>query len=148
MNENEFKKDIAVEKSTQELPFIFTSLDNSIDDSLTKIEAYKSETISNNVDQMNLIFLELIDSLIVFIELVKNLNSSCTLGDDLESEHYLKLLARADDDFLAALKNILQAKENNDFVHLNDLLEYELSVSLLNWKNSFVPTVKKLAGVL
>jgi len=45
---------------------------------------------------------------------------------------------------LSIMKALLPAKEKNDIIMLNDLLEYELIDNLTQWKIKAIPELKKL----
>ena len=42
------------------------------------------------------------------------------------------------------MKGIESAKNNNDYIMLNDLLEYELADNLTQWKLKILPRLKKI----
>lgn len=98
---------------------------------------------ANKMDEANSKFLEAIEVLDLYIQLVSRIFEVIRLnnhGQLLQDQSIQKLEIH----LLSVLKAVYQAKESNDIVMLCDLLEYELVDNLTQWKIKILPEVKKL----
>ncbi len=100
---------------------------------------------ANNLDEANNKFIEVIELLDLYIQLVSRIFEVIRLnnhGQMLQDQSIQKLEIH----LLSILKAVYQAKESNDVVMLCDLLEYELVDNLTQWKITILPELKKSKG--
>ncbi len=98
---------------------------------------------AGEVDKANSAFIEVIDLMDLYIQLVSNVYQVIRKdfnGKSFKDESIQKLEIH----LLSVLKALLQAKEKEDIIMLCDLLEYELVDNLTQWKIKVLPELKKL----
>ncbi len=97
---------------------------------------------SNQTEDANIVFTDLIDLIDLFIQLiskvhktVKSYNQDFFKNNDTIRDLEIHLLS--------ILKALIPAKEKNDIIMLCDLLEYELADNLAQWKIKAIPLLLK-----
>lgn len=143
MSTAELKKTKILTEADQCSEFI-EQLDVEIENSLILIDLYREDFLKNKIDEMNTVFVELVNSLQHFMLNLFHLKNSGTLSNENKVNDFFSILACSDEELLAVLKEILRAKENKDLVHLNDMLEFGLRENLYRWRDIFIPAIKGL----
>ncbi|MFZ4712998.1 MAG: hypothetical protein ACOYL6_04785 [Bacteriovoracaceae bacterium] len=128
------------------LELVFHLLDKSslyldqLIDKTSKVSAFYAQGL---IDQADLIFLDLMDTMDIFIELMTNIHRTVRIElsakmSSGKSFHDLEI------HLLSVLKAVLKAKEKQDIIMLYDLIEYELLDNLKQWKIIAIPELRNL----
>lgn len=131
-------------KSSVELAF--EALDSCLaflDLGLEKIKELSSLYQQNKIDRANSLFAEVIEIMDTFVQLMSKINITLKRNSGkgfVKSDTVQKLEIH----LLGVLKALIPAKEKEDIIMLCDLLEYELTDNITQWKLSAIPELKKL----
>ena len=92
----------------------------------------------NKADDYNQLFLDLLDQLNLFFDLMVGISKV------LKQEHPKDMRENVsyqsiEKELVSILKKVMIAKEKNDLVLVNDLIEYELTENLRQWKVVAIP---------
>jgi len=124
----------------------FEALDSCglyIDNIIGKINTMISLYADNKQDEANIIFADAIDTIDLYVQLISRVHKTMRTHYKekfVKSETFQKLEIH----LLSVLKALIPAKEKNDMIMLNDLLEYELIDNLTQWKIQAIPELKKM----
>jgi hypothetical protein len=127
----------------------FEALDSCslyIDNITGKISALTELYSDNKQDMANEAFADVIDTIDLFVQLVSRIHKTLRLHYQdkfTKSETFQNLEIH----LLSILKALIPAKQKNDLIMLNDLLEYELIDNLTQWKIQAIPELKKLKDI-
>ncbi len=106
-----------------------------------KIQSLIELYAKNDTENANILFNEVLETLDLFIQLVAKIYKTLKL-------YYPKTIIKSrtiqdlEIHLLSVLKALLPAKEKNDIIMLQDLLEYELMDNLTQWKIKALPELK------
>jgi len=133
-------------KLLSRMELAFDALDSCpsyIDELNLKIQKVVPLFKDNKLKQANILFGETIELLDLFIQLIASIHQTIksVSGTDIRT---FKTFQELEIHLLSVLKAILPAKEKNDIIMLCDLLEYELTDNLTQWKIKAIPELKKL----
>lgn len=145
-NVNEFNSIEFFTRSSLELSF--EALDNAgqyidfISDSIRiLIDLYRN----GDSQQAEQIFLNTIERIDLFVQLISKVCS--ILKKNYKTNFNEQIITDLEIHLLSIVKGLLPAKEKNDQVMLNDLLEYELLDNLTQWKIQAIPELRKLQNL-
>jgi hypothetical protein len=130
--------------SSYELAFdALTDCTSYIETIITKIELLTEYQNENKTNEANVLFGEVIEIMDLFVQLMSKIYKT------IRKRHTEQLQATTtfqnlEIHLLSIMKALLPAKEKNDIIMLNDLLEYELTDNLTQWKIKAIPELKKL----
>ena len=130
--------------SSYELAFdALSDCTSYIETIITKIELLTEYQNENKMNEANVLFGEVIEIMDLFVQLMSRIYKT------IRKRHTEQLQATAtfqnlEIHLLSIMKALLPAKEKNDIIMLNDLLEYELTDNLTQWKIKAIPELKKL----
>jgi hypothetical protein len=133
------KKDTALNLAFESIDSCFQCIDYIISRIQNLIESYNF----GNLGLANNIFMEIIDLMGLFIQLISKIYHIIRVdlhGQSLKDESIQKLETH----LLYLTKALLSAKEKEDIIMICDLLEYELVDNLTQWKIKVLPELKKL----
>lgn len=128
------------------LELAFESIDSCfgyVDYITTRIQKLIAHYNTAEFDQANDAFIEVIDLMDLYIQLVSKVYRVIRVdlkGESFKDENIQKLEIH----LLSVIKALLLAKEKEDVIMLCDLLEYELIDNLTQWKIKVLPELKKL----
>lgn len=128
------------------LELAFESIDSCfgyVDYITTRIQKLIAHYNAAEFDQANDAFIEVIDLMDLYIQLVSKVYRVIRVdlkGESFKDENIQKLEIH----LLSVIKALLLAKEKEDVIMLCDLLEYELIDNLTQWKIKVLPELKKL----
>ena len=128
------------------LDLAFESIDSCfgyVDYITAQIQKLTAEFNAGELDQANSTFVEVIELMDLYIQLISRVYRVLRVemdGLSFKDEGVQKLEIH----LLSVMKALLQAKEKNDTIMLCDLLEYELADNLTQWKIKVLPELKKL----
>ncbi|MCK5882248.1 MAG: hypothetical protein KAG61_01060 [Bacteriovoracaceae bacterium] len=109
----------------------------------SKIEMVAELYSTNNTTAANNLFLEVIEITEIFIQLFSKV--SITLKNSFADRYKKSNLAHTlEIGLIGILNQIYRAKESADYIALCDLLEYELTDNLTQWKETIIPEIEKL----
>ncbi len=131
-------------KSAVELAFeAIDSCKEYIDVIIAKIYRMADCYKANDHIAANRLFAELVDIIDLFLQLQSQIN---VVLKQRFPKQYKKSEAtqQLEIHLVAVLKSLIPAKESNDIIMLCDLLEYELTDNLLQWKSKVLPNLAKL----
>jgi hypothetical protein len=137
---------LSSQKAMTSLELAFESIDSCfgyVDFITSKIQKLIFAYNSGESEQANMIFMEVIDLMDLYIQLISKVYSVLRIelqGQPFKDEGIQKLEIH----LLSIIKALLQAKEKEDVIMLCDLLEYELVDNLTQWKIKVLPELKKL----
>ncbi len=94
-------------------------------------------SISGNHQQI----IKIVDAIELFIQGINNINKVINSFVQ-DNDKYKQDLYNIKMHLLSIMKGIESAKNNNDYIMLNDLLEYELTDNLTQWKLKILPQLK------
>jgi len=122
------------------------SCNEYIDYSIIKIKEMTKIIQTGSKEEASAAFVEFVDLVDLFIQLIdriyfvfkKNNKTNVEVSDNFQ-----KLQIH----LLSVMKALLQAREKGDTVMLCDLLEYELTDNLLQWKIKAIPSLKQAANI-
>ena len=121
-----------------DLDVAFESVDSChtfLDLIVKKIHAVLSDYSSNAMDSANRQFLELVENIDVFVQLITSINE--TLDFHFKEKYSQdKTTIQLETSLLDIIRSILEAKEKNDIVMICDVLEHQLIVNLSDWQKS------------
>ena len=131
-------------QTTLELAFdALDSCSTYIDAVTTKINELVDLYNSNQYEEANLKFGDVIEVMDLFVQLMAKIHK--TLKANLPSDYVKnKTIQNLEIHLLSILKGLVPAKEKNDIIMLCDLLEYELVDNLTQWKIKAIPDLKSL----
>ena len=115
-----------------------------IDSSIDKIHQIVQLYRENEVQKANLAFPEIIDMIDFFVKLITKIYKTIIGGQENPEKSDLELIQNLEIHLLTVLKSLLPAKEKGDITMLCDLLEYELSDNLQQWKAEIIPTLENM----
>jgi len=126
-------------KTNYEIAFEALNDCNGYIDTITaKIQEVVEFYNSNDHDQANMNFSELIDLVDLFIQLISKVHRTVkTFNPDFFKDN--DTIRNLEIHLLSILKALIPAKEKNDIIMLSDLLEYELADNLAQWKIKAIP---------
>lgn len=128
------------------LDLAFESIDSCfgyVDYITAQIQKLTAEFNAGNLDQANNTFVEVIELMDLYIQLISRVYR--VLRTDLNGLSFKdEGVQKLEIHLLSVMKALLQAKEKNDTIMLCDLLEYELADNLTQWKIKVLPELKKL----
>ncbi|OUR93027.1 hypothetical protein A9Q84_21220 [Halobacteriovorax marinus] len=130
--------------SSYELAFeALNDCSSYIDTIVEKINLLTEYQNENKQHEANLMFGEVIEIMDLFVQLMSRIYKT------VRKRHTHQLQAtetfqQLEIHLLSIMKTLLPAKEKNDIIMLNDLLEYELIDNLTQWKIKAIPELKKL----
>ena len=96
-----------------------------------------------NINNGSLHLVKIVDTIELFILGINNINQFIKQNMS-ENDKYNQDLYNVKIHLLSIMKGIEGAKNNNDYFMLNDLLEYELTDNLTQWKLKILPRLKKI----
>ncbi len=133
-------------KSMPRLDLAFTTLescDQYIDQLNLRIKDLVSLYRANKIDEANALFVEVTTILDLFVQLMARIQT--IFSDDL-SDGYKKSesIINLEVGLLEILKQLVPARQKNDLIMLCDLLEYELTDNLVQWKTQVIPSLQSL----
>lgn len=132
--ENYKKVDFILKKRSQ---FAFDALKECqvhINSITEKIDQSSPLLQNNNTLEFNKLFIEIIDSIDLFVKILAEVRNIFSL-DKQDHKKIEEKIGTLFNDLVTALGQILDAKENDDMVLLNDTLKYELIPVLNKWKS-------------
>ncbi len=131
-------------QTTLELAFdALDSCSTYIDAVNTKIHELVELYNSNQYEEANLKFGDVIEVMDLFVQLMAKIHK--TLKANLPADYVKnKTIQNLEIHLLSILKGLVPAKEKNDIIMLCDLLEYELVDNLTQWKIKAIPDLKSL----
>ena len=130
--------------SSYELAFeALNDCSSYIETIISKIEFLTELQNENKMNEANIVFGEVIEIMDLFVQLMSRIYKT------VRKRHTEQLQATTtfqnlEIHLLSIMKALLPAKEKNDIIMLNDLLEYELTDNLTQWKIKAIPELKKL----
>jgi hypothetical protein len=130
--------------SSYELAFdALNDCSSYIETIISKIEFLTELQNENKMNEANVVFGEVIEIMDLFVQLMSRIYKT------IRKRHTEQLQATTtfqnlEIHLLSIMKALLPAKEKNDIIMLNDLLEYELTDNLTQWKIKAIPELKKL----
>ena len=130
--------------SSYELAFeALNDCSSYIETIISKIEFLTELQNENKMNEANVVFGEVIEIMDLFVQLMSRIYKT------VRKRHTQQLQATTtfqnlEIHLLSIMKALLPAKEKNDIIMLNDLLEYELTDNLTQWKIKAIPELKKL----
>jgi hypothetical protein len=132
---------------TSSLDLAFESIDSCfgyVDYITAQIQKLITFYNAGEVDQANATFMEVIDLMDLYIQLISKVYR--VIRTDLPGQSFNKYesIQKLEIHLLSVIKALLQAKEKEDVIMLCDLLEYELVDNLTQWKIKILPELKKL----
>ena len=104
------------------------------------IELYQK----NEIQQGNKQFPDIIDSIDFFVRLITKIHRAILSSQSSKNTELKSHIQNLEIHLLAALKNLLPAKEKTDLTLLCDLLEYELCDNLDQWNKEILPALDRL----
>ncbi|MBT6325291.1 MAG: hypothetical protein HOJ35_04940 [Bdellovibrionales bacterium] len=96
-----------------------------------------------NICNGSMYLVKIVDTIELFIQGINNTNKFIKINLQ-DNERYKQDLYNIKIHLLSIMKGIESAKNNNDYIMLNDLLEYELADNLTQWKLKILPRLKKI----
>ena len=131
-------------KSSIELAFeALDSCSSFIDVAIEKINLLSSLYNQNKTDDANALFIEVIEIMDTFIQLMSKINNTLRKNSPNKYEKS-SVIQKLEIHLLSVLKALIPAKEKEDIIMLCDLLEYELIDNITQWKTQAIPELKKL----
>ncbi|MBC7539856.1 MAG: hypothetical protein H7281_13625 [Bacteriovorax sp.] len=133
-------------KKNDSLELAFESIDSCfgyVDYITSRIQKLIGFYNTNDLDQANEAFIEVVDLMDLYIQLISKVYRVIRVelqGKSFKDESIQKLEIH----LLSVIKALLLAKEKEDVIMLCDLLEYELVDNLTQWKIKVLPELKKL----
>lgn len=130
--------------SSYELAFdALNDCSSYIETIISKIEFLTELQNENKMSEANVVFGEVIEIMDLFVQLMSRIYKT------VRKRHTEQLQATTtfqnlEIHLLSIMKALLPAKEKNDIIMLNDLLEYELTDNLTQWKIKAIPELKRL----
>ncbi|WP_127715307.1 hypothetical protein [Halobacteriovorax sp. HLS] len=130
--------------SSYELAFdALADCSSYIDTIIKKIEMLTEYQNENKMNEANVLFGEVIEIMDLFVQLMSRIYKT------IRKRHTQHLqtsttFQNLEIHLLSIMKALVPAKEKNDIIMLNDLLEYELTDNLTQWKIKAIPELKKL----
>ena len=115
-----------------------------IDSSVERITQIVQLYRENEVQKANSAFPEIIDMIDFFVKLITKIYKTIIGGQENPEKSDLELIQNLEIHLLTVLKSLLPAKEKGDITMLCDLLEYELSDNLQQWKAEIIPTLENM----
>lgn len=98
----------------------------------------------NEIQKGNSQFPDIIDSIDFFVRLITKIHRTILSSQTSNNKELKKHIQNLEIHLLAALKNLLPAKEKVDLTLLCDLLEYELCDNLDQWSKEILPALDRL----
>ena len=105
------------------------------------VELYQKNEIQKGNEQ----FPHIIDSIDFFVRLITKVHRTILSNQESSYKELHKHIQNLEIHLLAALKNLLPAKEKVDITLLCDLLEYELCDNLSQWDEEILPALDRLS---
>ena len=105
------------------------------------IELYQK----NEIQEGNKQFPQIIDSIDFFVRLITKIHRAILSAQTSTHKELKQHIQNLEIHLLAALKNLLPAKEKTDLTLLCDLLEYELCDNLNQWDKEILPALDRLS---
>ncbi len=105
------------------------------------VELYQKNEIQEGNNQ----FPQIIDSIDFFVRLITKIHRAILSAQPSPHKELKKHIQNLEIHLLAALKNLLPAKEKADLTLLCDLLEYELCDNLDQWDKEILPALDRLS---
>lgn len=137
------------QKRPNPLELAFESVDSCfgyVDYIIERIEQLVAHYNSNETDMANAIFMEIVDLMDLYIQLITKVYR--VLRKEINDEYFKdESVQKLEIHLLSVVKALLQAKEKEDIIMLCDLLEYELVDNLTQWKIKVLPELKKLKSI-
>lgn len=113
---------------------------DTIVEKITLLTEYQNENKQAEANQM---FGEVIEIMDLFVQLMSRIYKTIRKRHS-EQFQATQTFQNLEIHLLSIMKALLPAKEKNDIIMLNDLLEYELIDNLTQWKIKAIPELKKL----
>ena len=123
------------------------SCNEYIDYSISKIKELTKTIQAGNAEDANAAFVDFVDLVDLFVQLIDRIYFVFKKNNKANAEvteNFQKLQIH----LLSVMKALLLAREKGDTVMLCDLLEYELTDNLLQWKIKAIPSLKQAANPL
>jgi hypothetical protein len=117
-------------------------IENLSENILKLSQAYQK----SDFDNANALFADVIELLDLYIQLISKIYSTIRRNRPSLIENG-QAIQNLEIHLLSVLKALVPAKENNDYIMLCDLLEYELIDNLTQWKIKIIPNLKKLRNI-
>ena len=105
------------------------------------IELYQK----NEIQEGNKQFPQIIDTIDFFVRLITKIHRAILSSQKSSQKELKQHIQNLEIHLLAALKNLLPAKEKADLTLLCDLLEYELCDNLNQWDKEILPALDRLS---
>lgn len=105
------------------------------------IELYQK----NEIQEGNKQFPQIIDTIDFFVRLITKIHRAILSSQNSSQKELKQHIQNLEIHLLAALKNLLPAKEKTDLTLLCDLLEYELCDNLNQWDKEILPALDRLS---
>ena len=105
------------------------------------IELYQK----NEIQEGNKQFPQIIDTIDFFVRLITKIHRAILSSQNSSQKELKQHIQNLEIHLLAALKNLLPAKEKADLTLLCDLLEYELCDNLNQWDKEILPALDRLS---
>ncbi|WP_417337103.1 hypothetical protein [Halobacteriovorax marinus] len=110
---------------------------------IAKIAQYTELQNDNKQEQANMMFGEVIEIMDLYVQLMAKIYKTVRKRHQEQLRH-TNTFQTLEIHLLSIMKAMIPAKEKNDIIMLNDLLEYELIDNLTQWKIKAIPELKKL----
>lgn len=130
--------------SSYELAFdALNDCSSYIDTIIHKIGVFTGFQNDNKQKEANMMFGEVVEIMDLYVQLMAKIYKTVRTRhqEQLKNTNTFQTL---EIHLLSIMKALIPAKEKNDIIMLNDLLEYELIDNLTQWKIKAIPELKKL----
>lgn len=137
-------------KTISKIDLAFEALESShlyLTTLCNKITDLSSLYKKNEVKEANALFIEVTSILDLFIQLMSQVQNVLKNHDDIKFQKTDKI-KELEIGLLNILKSLVPARQNNDMIMLCDLLEYELTDNLDQWKNQVIPLLESKRNLI
>ena len=117
-----------------------------IDLVIRKIDLLLEDYNKNDMNQLNMHFIEVVEDIDLFVQLITNVNRTLYFyfGEKYNKDNIIRNLEMT---LLSIIKSLVPVKEKNDIIMLCDLLKYELVENLEEWKIKAIPELQRFKKI-